>query len=255
MKVYKAYCFDLDGTVYRGGTAIPEAVTFIQQLQRQGIEPFLVTNNAKYTQAQQRQKVAAMGLDIAEDHIMTSAIATAKYIRAHYPEAKVKVIGQDGLIEAARKEGLTLVSEQPNIIVQGLSASISYDDIEDVCYDIQNGALHIATNGDLKLPKEQGFAPGNGSFVKLVQGVTGVEPLMIGKPEGHMLEIIRTQFHFEKEEMLMIGDNYDTDILAGIRYGIDTLHVDTGVTRQEDVKNMDLQPTYYVKTLRDVYSL
>lgn len=249
--MYRAYCFDLDGTVYRGAEAIPEAVAFIHRLQREGIEPFMVTNNAKYTQADIREKLRAMDLDIPEDHIMTSSIATAKYIAKHYPNETVKVLGQQGLQQAIASEGINIVTENPDIVVQGLTVQMTYEMLEDVCFDIQQGAKHIATNGDLKLPKERGFAPGNGSFVQLVQNVTGVTPLVIGKPATHMLEIIRDTFDFEKSEMIMIGDNYDTDILVGIHYGIDTLHVDTGVTRQEIVKQKPQQPTYYVKTLND----
>ncbi|MBM7700261.1 TIGR01457 family HAD-type hydrolase [Kurthia huakuii] len=249
MKTYEAYCFDLDGTVYRGAAAIPEAVAFIHHLQAQGIEPFYVTNNAKYTQAAIQQKLAVMNLVVPAERIMTSSIATAKYIAKHYPNQTVKVLGQQGLQQAIAAENIRVVSEQPDIVAQGLTVNISYEALEDICYDIQNGAKHIATNGDLKLPNEHGFAPGNGSFVQLVQNVTGVEPLYIGKPAPHMLEIIRDSFGFTKADMLMIGDNYDTDILVGIDYGIDTLHVDTGVTRQADVQTKQAQPTYYAKTL------
>jgi len=249
--MYRAYCFDLDGTVYRGAEAIPEAVAFIHKLQREGIEPFMVTNNAKYTQADIREKLLAMDLNIPETHIMTSSIATAKYIAKHYPGETVKVLGQQGLQQAIASENIDIVTENPDIVVQGLTVQMTYDMLEDVCFDIQQGAKHIATNGDLKLPKERGFAPGNGSFVQLVQNVTGVTPLVIGKPAPHMLEIIRETFGFEKADMLMIGDNYDTDILVGIHYGIDTLHVDTGVTRQDIVKQKVEQPTHYAKTLSE----
>lgn len=249
--MYRAYCFDLDGTVYRGAEAIPEAVAFIHKLQREGIEPFMVTNNAKYTQADIREKLLAMDLNIPETHIMTSSIATAKYIAKHYPGETVKVLGQQGLQQAIASENIDIVTENPDIVVQGLTVQMTYDMLEDVCFDIQQGAKHIATNGDLKLPKERGFAPGNGSFVQLVQNVTGVTPLVIGKPAPHMLEIIRESFGFEKADMLMIGDNYDTDILVGIHYGIDTLHVDTGVTRQDIVKQKVEQPTHYAKTLSE----
>jgi 4-nitrophenyl phosphatase len=249
--MYCAYCFDLDGTVYRGAEAIPEAVAFIHHLQAQGIEPFMVTNNAKYTQADIHEKLLAMDLNIAEDHIMTSSIATAKYIAKNYPGETVKVLGQQGLQQAIASENIDIVTENPDIVVQGLTVQMTYDMLEDVCFDIQQGAKHIATNGDLKLPKERGFAPGNGSFVQLVQNVTGVTPLVIGKPAPHMLDIIRETFGFEKADMLMIGDNYDTDILVGIHYGIDTLHVDTGVTRQDIVKQKVEQPTHYAKTLSE----
>lgn len=49
----------------------------------------------------------------------------------------------------------------------------------------------------------------------------------------------------------MIGDNYNTDILAGIRFGIDTIHVGGGVTSQEEVLGKEIQPTFLYDTLGD----
>ncbi|MGE7772353.1 TIGR01457 family HAD-type hydrolase [Viridibacillus arvi] len=251
MKAYKAYCFDLDGTVYKGTEPIPSAVAFIHALQKKGIEPFYITNNARMTQKQLQQKLLKMGICAPEAHILTSAIATAKYISNHYPNATVQMIGGDGLREALLAENITFTSEQPDVLVQGIDLELNYSKIENACYAIQNGAEFVATNGDIKFPSEKGFAPGNGSIAELIHNVTGVEPTYIGKPHPHMLAILQQLNGFEKEDMLMIGDNYDTDILAGIRFGIDTLHVNTGVTPTESVLKKEIQPTYCINSLLD----
>ncbi|WP_102694211.1 TIGR01457 family HAD-type hydrolase [Rummeliibacillus pycnus] len=252
MKQYKAYCFDLDGTVYRGLDPILEAKEFIHYLQKQGIEPFFATNNAKMTRAQVQKKLHKMGIEAKTNRIMTSAIATAKYIANHYPNKTVKVLGGDGLRQALLDEGMNIVDKNPNVFVLGMNPEITYQMLADACYDIQNGAVFVATNGDIKYPSEYGFAPGNGALAELIHHVTDVTPFYIGKPAPHMLEIIRQEFQLQKEEMLMIGDNYDTDILAGINYGIDTLHVNTGVTRTEVVQRKEQPATYTVETLLDL---
>lgn len=252
MKEYKAYCFDLDGTVYRGLKPILEAKEFIEYLQHRGIEPFFATNNAKMTSAQVQNKLHKMGIAAKTNHIMTSAIATSKYIANHYPNKTVKVLGGDGLRQTLVDEGMDIVDKKPDIFVLGMNPEITYQMLTDACYDIQNGAIFVATNGDIKYPSEYGFAPGNGALAELIHNVTDVAPIYIGKPAPHMLEIIRQEFHLQKEDMLMIGDNYDTDILAGIRYGIDTLHVNTGVTRTEVVQEKEQPATYLVETLLDL---
>lgn len=249
MRKYKAYCFDLDGTVYKGSEPISEAKDFINNLQQQGIEPFFVTNNAKMTGEQLQSKLLYMGIRAKKDHIMTSAMATAKYVAKHFPNKTVKVLGGDGLKQAILDVGMEVVSNNPDVFVQGMNTELTYQMLAEACYSIQNGAVFIATNGDVKFPSEYGFAPGNGALAEMIHNVTGVAPIYIGKPATHMLEIIRQEFNLQKEDMLMIGDNYDTDILAGIRFGIDTLHVNTGVTCTEEVQSKEKTATYTVKTL------
>lgn len=252
MKEYRAYCFDLDGTVYIGQTVIPEAKRAIERLRSRGIKPYYATNNSKMTQQQLFDKLTAMGIEVELDHIMTSGIATAKYIKKYYPNQSVYMLGEDGLREALLAEGIELVEDQADIVVQGIDFHINYEMFELAGYQLQNGAKFIATNGDIKVPKERGFAPGNGSLVRLISAVANVEPTFIGKPEPHMLAAIQETFKLDSREMLMIGDNYDTDIMAGVNFQIDTCHVNTGVTPTSEVREKKHQPTYCLETLNDL---
>ncbi len=253
MKQYKAYCFDLDGTVYRGKEGIPAAISLIHKLQKVGIEPFYVTNNSSKTPEQLQQALAAIGIKAPVEHIYSSALVTAKYIAQHYHEAKVQVIGADGIKTALHAEGITVSDEeQVDVLVMGIDRTIDYLKIAKACLVVQNGAHLIGTNEDIKFPTEHGFLPGNGSFVNLVANVAGVEPLYIGKPSPVVLEVIAEQYGFEKSDMVMIGDNYHTDILCGIHFGCDTIHVNTGVTRREVVMQQILQPTYTVESLSEI---
>lgn len=249
MKSYLAYIFDLDGTVYRGKEVIEDSKTFISYLKEKGIEPFYATNNANMTAAQVQEKLKKMGIETSIDQIMTSAIATAKYIATAYPQKTAKVLGGDGLKQALLDEGVEVVTEQPDVVAQGMNTELTYHMLSDICFDIQNGASFVVTNPDVKYPTERGFAPGNGALAEMVHTVTGVEPLYIGKPASNMLELIRSNFDLQKDDMIMIGDNYDTDMMCGIQYGIDTLHVNTGVSRTDDVKKKELRPTFTVDTL------
>ena len=251
MKSYQVYCFDLDGTVYHGTEPAPEAVTFIAKLQEKGIEPYYITNNSSATPNQVQRKLASFGITAKIENIMTSSIATAKYCKENYPDASVQMIGEAGLKEALQFEGITIVEENPDVVIMGIDRAINYEKLAVVSLAIRAGAEFIATNGDKAIPTERGLLPGSGSFVKLVEYTTGTTPIIIGKPEPYMFAYIQEQSGFAKEEMVMIGDNYDTDILGGIHYGVDTVHLDGGVTSTEVAKGQKEQPTYLLKTFAD----
>lgn len=251
VKKYKAYCLDLDGTVYRGSEPIKEAVLFISTLQKIGLDPYYITNNSSSTPQQVKEKLAAFGIKADSEKIMTSAIAAAKYCKAMYSGATVQMIGEKGLEEALRLEGIKVVKDNPDVVIMGIDRKVDYAKLADICLAIRSGAKFIATNGDKAIPSERGLLPGNGSFVKLVEYSTGTTPIFVGKPESRMLEYIQAEKGYKKEEMVMVGDNYDTDILAGIRYGIDTIHVEGGVTSKEEVMLKEKQPTHILRTLTD----
>lgn len=249
IKRYKAYCLDLDGTVYRGEAPVQEAARFVSRLQEDGIEAFYVTNNASKTQDQLYEKLKRVGVPADKSRIMSSAVAAAKYIKRWYPGRTVYLIGSDGLKEALDAEGIERVEQQADIVLMGLDLQISYDKLSRACLEVQKGAVFLSTNKDLAFPSEQGFLPGNGSFTAVVSKATDVDPVFIGKPEIHMLEAIQQEWGFEKEDMVMIGDNYDTDIQAGIRFGIDTVHVNTGVTSMDAVMQKDHPATHLLENL------
>lgn len=252
MKTYKAYCFDLDGTVYRGNEGIPTAIAFIHKLQARGIEPFYLTNNSSKTRQQLQESLANMGVQAPTDHIFSSALATAKYVAHNFPGKRVALMGADGLRDAIAQEGIELTTEAPEVFVIGIDRQLSYTTLAEACIYIQNGAKPIATNQDIKFPTERGFVPGNGSFARLIGEVSGVEPVYIGKPSPLMLDVIAQEFDLAKEDMVMIGDNYDTDIQCGIQYGIDTIHVNTGVTPTEIVRGKKQPATYLIEDLTEM---
>lgn len=246
---YSTFCFDLDGTVYRGREPIPETVSFIEQLSGLGYAPYYITNNSSATPSEVKAKLNGFGIKVEENHIMTSAIAAAKYCKIQYDGASVMMIGEKGLKEALTLEGVTLTKQHPDVVVMGIDRQVSYEKLAEVCLAIRAGAHFIATNSDKAIPTERGLVPGNGSFVKLVEYATGKAPIYVGKPEPEMLKFIQTSGGYEKDKMVMIGDNYDTDIRAGINFGIDTIHLEGGVTSKEELMTKEVQPTFVARTL------
>ncbi|MED2971219.1 TIGR01457 family HAD-type hydrolase [Fictibacillus sp. B-59209] len=249
MKTYKGYLIDLDGTMYRGKERIEEAVQFVQELNRRGLPYLFVTNNSSKTKEDVASVLHNFEIPATSDHVYTTSMATANYIEKIKRDATVYCIGEEGIRQALLEKGFTLTEEQPDFVVMGIDRSINYEKLTIACLAVRNGARFISTNGDIALPTERGLLPGNGSLTSVVAVSTRVQPTFIGKPEAIIMEMALEELGTAKEDTLMIGDNYDTDILAGIRSGLDTLLVHTGVTQKEHLGQVDIQPKYTVNGL------
>lgn len=249
MKKYKGYLIDLDGTMYKGTERIEAASDFIKNLQKKEIPYLFVTNNSTQTPAQVAEKLNSFDIPTTEDRVFTTSQATANYIEELKKDASVYVIGEEGIRTALEEKGFRFAGEDADVVVVGLDRSIDYEKLTIACLAVRNGATFISTNGDIALPTERGLVPGNGSITSVIAVSTQTKPIFIGKPEAIIMEQALKVLGVAKEDTLMVGDNYDTDILAGINAGIDTLLVHTGVTTKELLKTYTIHPTYTIDTL------
>jgi 4-nitrophenyl phosphatase len=251
MKQYKAYLIDLDGTMYKGSEKIEEAGLFVKKLIEKDIPYLFVTNNSSRTPEQVAKKLVEFDIPATDEQVFTTSLATANYIAEKNKNASVYCIGEEGIKKALADKGFSFAEEHADVVVVGIDRSISYEKLAIGALAIRNGAEFISTNGDIALPTERGLLPGNGSLTSVLTVTTATQPTFIGKPEPIIMEQALKQLGFSAEDTLMVGDNYDTDILAGIRTKMDTLLVHTGVTKKEHLKNYDVQPTYAVHSLEE----
>ena len=249
MKNYKGYLIDLDGTMYRGSEVIQEAVDFVRELNNLQLPYLFVTNNSSRTPGQVAEKLRAFGVQAEEENVFTSGQATANYVYEQKKDASVYVIGEDGIHTAIQEKGLSKSTENVDFVVIGLDRSISYEKFAIACLAVRNGATLVSTNADIAVPTERGLLPGNGSLTSVITVSTRTEPIFIGKPEAIIMEQALKVLGTAKEETLMIGDNYDTDIMAGMNAGLDTLLVHTGITTKELLLGYKQKPTYVVDSL------
>ncbi|CQR47286.1 putative hydrolase YutF [Paraliobacillus sp. PM-2] len=251
MKQYKGFLIDLDGTVYKGTEKIDEAITFVKELNKRKLPYLFLTNNSTKHPKDVAEKLQKMDVPATEDHVFTTSMATAAYIAEQKPKARVYPIGEEGLYQALEEKGLIITDSNVDFVVMGLDRSISYEKLEIGALEIRKGANFVATNGDVALPTERGFLPGAGSLISVLSVTTGVEPKFIGKPESIIVEQALEVLGTNKDETIMIGDNYHTDILAGINAGIDSLLVHSGVTTKAELETIDTQPTYTIDSLAE----
>lgn len=246
---YKGYLIDLDGTMYRGNEQITGAKEFIDYLNEKKLPYLFITNNSTLTREAVVEKLANFDITTTKDHVLTSAIATANYIKTLNKRARCYVVGEKGLKHAIEEVGLHLTEDHCDYVVVGLDREITYEKIAKANLLIRDGATFISTNKDAAIPTEIGLLPGNGALTAAIAVSSGATPLFIGKPDKIIMEEALKLLTLTRENVLMIGDNYQTDILAGIRAEMDTLMVLTGFSKREDVAELEAQPTYIVENL------
>ncbi len=248
---YKGYLIDLDGTIFRGNELIDGAKEFIDYLIKRNLAYLFITNNATYTMDMIVKKLNDLGIKAGTENILTSAMATAKYIKEKNNQVRCYVIGEVGLVQALENENIVVTDTNCDYVIIGLDREVTYDKLAKACLLVREGATFLITNKDAAIPTEAGLLPGNGSIAATVAFSTGVEPVCIGKPEKIIMEEAVKKLGIKNEELLMIGDNYHTDIQAGINAGIDTLMVLTGYSTTEDLQTVDVQPTYVKGDLKE----
>lgn len=250
---FSGLILDMDGVLYRGNQALPGAREIFPALRGAGLSFLLLTNNSTLSQQQYADKLARMGITVPPELIVTSGVATSLYLMQHYPEGGgVYVLGESGLLTTltAGVPGFRADGWQPKFVVVGLDFHFNYDALQRACSAIRGGAVFIATNTDATLPVEGGEQwPGAGSIVAAVRTCSGVEPVVIGKPNPFIGQMALLKLDLPAEQVLCVGDRLETDIALGKSVGMKTALVLTGVSQQEDIRQTGVEPDYVFEDL------
>lgn len=249
---YKGYLIDLDGTIYLGKAPIPAAKGFVEELQRRQLPFLFVTNNTTKSPITVVNRLAnEFDIHVNEAQVYTASLATIDFMKDDNKGKKVYVIGEAGLIDLILSTGFQWDEENPDYVVVGLDSQVTYEKLTIATLAIHRGATFIGTNPDKNIPTERGLEPGAGSLISLLETATRVKPIFIGKPEAVIMDKSLERIGLTKEEVIMVGDNYETDILSGINNGIDSLLVLSGFTPKEAVATLPVAPTYVLDSLEE----
>ena len=247
-----SWLMDMDGVLVHEEDAIPGADTFIARL-RELQRPFLVlTNNSMYTQRDLSARLRRMGLDVPEEGIWTSALATARFLEDQRPGGSAFVIGEAGLTTALHAAGYTLNELDPDYVVLGETRTYSFERIAQAIRLIGSGARFIATNPDPTGPTPDGPLPATGSVAALISRATGVEPYFVGKPNPLMMRSALNAIDAHSETAAMVGDRMDTDVISGLEAGMHTVLVLTGSTNREEAERFSFRPSRIVDSIADL---
>ncbi len=252
LRTKKGFICDMDGVIYHGNQLLPGVREFVDWLYRENKQFLFLTNASSRSPRELQQKLGRLGLDISEDHFYTSALATAKFLQKQAPGCSAYVIGDHGLYNALYDAGITINDVDPDFVVVGETADYCYDHILKAMNLIERGARLIATNSDITGPIENGIAPACRAFVAPIEATTGKSAYYIGKPNPLMM---RTGLHLlgvHSSEAVMIGDRMDTDVIAGIESGLDTVLVLSGVSTRDTVNQFPYRPRLILSGVGDI---
>jgi len=233
---------DMDGVLVHEDQAIPGASDLIDYWRANDM-PFLVlTNNSIYTPRDLRARLLSSGLDVPEENIWTSALATAEFLSRQRPGGRAFVIGEAGLTTALHDAGFILTDVAPDYVVLGETRTYSFEAITKAIRLIEAGASFIATNPDATGPSPEGLLPATGAVAALITRATNRDPYVVGKPNPMMFRSALNRIDAHSETTAMIGDRMDTDIVAGMEAGLLTILVHTGITSKSDVASFPFRP-------------
>ncbi|REF00889.1 HAD-IIA family hydrolase [Thermomonospora umbrina] len=251
-KPIECWLSDMDGVLVHEGRPVPGASEFIRRLSASGKRFLVLTNNSIYTPRDLAARLAAAGLDVPAPSIWTSALATAQFLDDQRPGGSAYVIGEAGLTTALHEAGYVLTDIDPDYVVLGETRTYSFSQITKAIRLIEAGARFIATNPDPIGPSHEGSLPACGAVAAMISKGTGVAPYFVGKPNPLMMRSALNRVEGHSETTVMIGDRMDTDVLAGMEAGLQTVLVLTGVTRREEIDRFPYQPSRVVPSIADL---
>ncbi|MFX4271954.1 HAD-IIA family hydrolase [Propionibacteriaceae bacterium Y1685] len=246
---------DMDGVLVHENDAIDGAADFIAELQRLERKFLVLTNNSIFTARDLRARLHASGIDLPEENLWTSALATAQFLADQRAGGSAYVIGEAGLTSALHDIGFVLTDRDPDYVVLGETRTYSFTAITQAIRLLERGARFIATNPDASGPSREGSLPATGSVAALITRATGVEPYYVGKPNPLMMRSALNKIDGHSEQTVMIGDRMDTDVRSGLEAGLRTILVMTGSTTPDKVDTFPYRPTRVVDSIADVVPL
>ncbi|HET6665913.1 MAG TPA: HAD-IIA family hydrolase [Intrasporangium sp.] len=243
---------DMDGVLVHEEQAIPGAQEFVAALRASGKRFLVLTNNSIFTPRDLRARLLASGIDVPEESLWTSALATAKFVADQRPGGSAFVVGEAGLLTAMHDVGFVMTDRHPDYVVLGETRTYSFESITRAIRLIENGARFIATNPDPSGPSPFGTLPATGSVAALISTATGRQPYYVGKPNPLMMRSALNRIDAHSETTIMVGDRMDTDIISGLEAGLRTVLVLTGSTRREQVETFPYRPSRIVDSVADL---
>jgi len=238
----KGFICDMDGVIYHGNQILPGVREFVEWLSKEKKNFLFLTNSSQYTPKELQQKLARMGLEVDESHFYTSALATAYFLDSQAPGCSAYVVGEHGIMNALYDKGITFNDVNPDYVVVGESFAYNLEQITKAIRFVNAGAKLIGTNSDLTGPSESGIVPACRALIAPIELATGKSAYFVGKPNPLIMRTGLRMLNVHSENAVMVGDRMDTDIIAGIETGLDTVLVLSGVSTRETCEQYPYRP-------------
>ena len=251
----KCFVLDMDGTVYLGENPIPGAVEFITELKEEGIPFRFLTNNSSNRRDAYSARLNRMGFDVDTSVVLTSTVATIRFLKERFPGSSVYPVGVPGFVEEVKEAGIIVDEDDPDIVLLAFDRTITYEKINRAYNLLKAGKTFVATHPDDLCPTEDGYDIDIGPFIRMFEQMCGVKAIVVGKPNRSMLEMAACEMGCDIKDIVMVGDRLYTDIRMAVDSGAISIAVLSGETTLEEIDASDIRPTYVCDSVADILHL
>jgi len=254
-RLFDAYIFDLDGTVYLGDSLLPTAGATIQALRAQQRRILFLSNNPTRTRADYAAKLSRLGLPTTSDEVINSSAVMADFLQQEMPEARLFVVGEASLQNELIAAGFTLTDRPAAVdaVIASFDRTFAYWKLQTAFDAIRGGARFFATNSDRYCPVPGGGEPDAAAMIAAIEACTNTRvEAIVGKPSRYMADASLRRLGVPAADCLMIGDRLETDVLLGLDAGMAAALTLTGATTRADLAAAAIKPTYILEQLSDV---
>lgn len=242
----------MDGTIYLGDNLIDGSDVFIKTARDNGKRVIFFTNNASKVSDIYVEKLNRLGIEANLEDIITSGDVTIDHLKRYYPDKRVYLNGTPVLYENFRANGINLVTEEPDVVIQSFDTTLTYKKLHKITDFIRSGIPFLATHCDINCPTADGFMPDCGAMCALITSSTGIEPKYLGKPMPETVEMIRNVTNLRPKQIAFVGDRIYTDVKTGVNNGSYGILVLSGESDMTTVEESEIKPTLIFNSLKDI---
>jgi 4-nitrophenyl phosphatase len=254
--MHRGAVLDLDGTVYRGGTAIEGAPAAINRLRDHGLSVLFFSNNPTKSRNAYVRRLQSLDITATTDEVLSAGTVTTEYLMENHATDPTFLVGSDGLRDQFEDADIQLTNDTgaAEVLIVSWSDQFDYTDMTDAYHAGATGATFIGTDPDMLVPASgDRVVPGSGAIINAIAGTLGRDPdRVLGKPSPEAVQMARDALGVPLSECLVVGDRLDTDLALGHRAGMTTVFVRTGVMTDEDVAMAEFEPDYVLDSLADI---
>ncbi|MFC7239461.1 HAD-IIA family hydrolase [Saliphagus sp. GCM10025317] len=252
---YEGAIIDLDGTVYRGGSALEGAVAAVERLRAAGVSTVFLTNNPIKRRAVYVERLRSFGIDVVREDVINSAAIAGDFLAETHLGEPTFVVGEDPLVAELEAAGVPVTADpaEATVVLASMDRAFSYDDLRDALVAFENDPAFYATNPDRTCPVEGGEIPDAAAMIGAIEGLTGRElDRVLGKPSSIAVAIAADRLGVDPERCLVVGDRLETDVVMGQQAGMTSVLVLSGVTDREDLEQSSIEPAYVLESLGEI---
>lgn len=257
LKNKKLFLLDMDGTIYQENELFDGTLDLLKEVKTFGKYVFITNNSSKSVDAY-IEKLAKLGIKSVKDDFFTSSQATILYLNEKHKNSKIYCQGTKSLINELVEAGFNItekVEDNIDVVLLGFDTELTSEKLRNTCEVLLQDVEYVATNPDLVCPVSFGYVPDCGSMAIMIKNATGKYPKFIGKPEPTMVNFVIEKYGYTKEDTVVVGDRLYTDIKSAVNANVTSICVLSGEATLEDIKNGDVEPTYTLNNIKELYSI